>query len=66
MTTFKITSKNIKTKAAISASLNEVVFQLAPKHTNEEIIALLDKQGREYSMNSLRWYASKARAGVRR
>lgn len=61
-----ITSKNIKTKAAIEASLNEVIFQLAPKYTNDEVIAMLEKQGRSFSLTSVRWYASKARAGVRR
>lgn len=66
MATLKITSKNIKTKAAVEASLNEVVFQLAKKHTNEEILEMLTKQGRKFSLTSVRWYAAKSRAGVRR
>lgn len=47
-------------------SLNDFVFNLAPKHSNNELFTLLDMDGRQYSEKSVRWYASKARAGVRR
>ena len=47
-------------------SLNDFVFNLAPTHTNPEIFILLEMEGYKYSEKSVRWYASKARAGVRR
>lgn len=61
-----ITSKNILSKAAVAATLNEVVYQLAKKFSNQEIFDLLKKQKRSFSENSVRWYASKSRAGVKR
>ena len=54
-------------KADISEmSLNDFVFNLAPTHSNDELFILLEMDGRQYSEKSVRWYASKARAGVRR
>lgn len=47
-------------------SLNDFVFNLAPTHSNDELFILLEMDGRQYSEKSVRWYASKARAGVRR
>lgn len=47
-------------------TLNDFVFNLAPTHTNPEIFILLEMEGYKYSEKSVRWYASKARAGVRR
>lgn len=64
--TISITSKNVNTKAVKELSLNDFVFYAAPKMENADIIKLLNKQGRKFSIRSLQWYASKARAGVRR
>lgn len=63
-----ITTKNVGSKAAQELSLNEVVYQLASKTeiTNDKLFAVLKKAGRKFSEKSVRWYASKARAGVRR
>lgn len=47
-------------------TLNDFVFNLAPTHSNFEIFILLDMEGYKYSEKSVRWYAAKARAGVRR
>ena len=47
-------------------TLNDFVFQLAPTHSNNELFTLLDMEEIKYSEKSVRWYASKARAGVRR
>lgn len=47
-------------------SLNDFVFNLAPTHSNPEIFVLLEMEGYKYSEKSVRWYASKARSGVRR
>lgn len=47
-------------------SLNDFVFNLAPTHSNDELFILLEMESYKYSEKSVRWYASKARAGVRR
>lgn len=47
-------------------TLNDFVFNLAPKHSNAELFILLEMEGFKYTEKSVRWYASKARAGVRR
>lgn len=47
-------------------TLNDFVFNLAPTHSNPEIFILLDMEGIKYSEKSVRWYAAKARSGVRR
>lgn len=45
-------------------SIKSVVYALVDKDkTNEQIFAELDKKDFVYSINSVRWYASKARAG---
>lgn len=49
-----------------SLTLNDFVFNLAPKHSNDELFILLTMEGYKYSEKSVRWYASKARSGVRR
>lgn len=47
-------------------TLNDFVFNLAPTHSNPEIFILLEMEGFKYTEKSVRWYASKARSGVRR
>ena len=66
--TIAVTAKNITSKAVAELSLNEIIFQLAGKGkmTNAEIKELLAKAKRKITDSSLAWYASKARAGVRR
>lgn len=67
LTTKKVvTSKNFEALAKEGVSLNELVWQAAPKMTNQEMVDALTAAGRKFTINSLRWYASKARAGVRR
>jgi hypothetical protein len=61
-----VTEKNFVKLAKAGASQNELVWQCAPKMSNQQMIDLMEKAGRKFTVNSLRWYASKARAGLRK
>lgn len=61
---------NVKTQTQTQTeqplTLNDFVFNLALKHSNAELFVLLSMEGYKFTEKSVRWYASKARAGVRR
>lgn len=61
-----VTEKNFVKLAKAGVSQNELVWQAAKIMTNQQMIDLMTKAGRKFTINSLRWYASKARAGVRK